>query len=100
MGAVLPVGPLIALLWACATECDADCRFERAKLTLSTDKAATLAELRAVADPVERDMVAMRLAQVDPTQAGYLCAEVTTAYGLTRCEQVVGRPHLGATPAP
>ena len=88
---------ILALLLGC-DPCDADCRFMRARATFGKDDAATLAEIAAVDDPVERDMVRLRLAAIDPTRGGFLCRDASTDYGKARCEQVVGRPHLGGEP--
>lgn len=88
---------ILAVLFGCDL-CDADCHFLRAQATFGKDDAATLAEIAAVEDPVERDMLRLRLATLDPTRGGFLCRDVSTDYGRARCEQVVGRPHLGAEP--
>lgn len=52
--------------------------------------------LRALEDPVSRDLVRLRLAVGSPHRAGSLCREVETPDARAKCQQVLGRPHLRA----
>ena len=70
-----------------------DCRFEEAK-KVSADPTALDAALGAIADPLSRDLVLVRLAFDTPSSAAQFCGKVTTAVGKQRCQQIIGRPHL------
>lgn len=107
---------LLALVSACAGEPDTvagcaalsdaaaqeDCRYrlvaplvgDAAKLT------AALAEVRASASPQSHDLLLLRLAIDAPAQAGALCQQVQTDGAREKCQQVLGRPHLGTTRRP
>lgn len=72
-----------------------DCHFERARAALQArDLEAARAVLGDVADPVERDLLRVRLATDDPRHGADLCREVTTDAARDSCRQVLGRPHL------
>jgi len=95
------VGPLrevvvviLAFVLACTTARD-DGPFDRASAALRQGDMATVdKEIAAVADPVEKDLLRVRLAAVDPQRAAALCAATTTEYAKAKCHQVLGRPHL------
>lgn len=107
-----PVFALLAAI-ACATtfdgapgldECGAlsgtareDCRFAEAR-RVSADPAALDLTLRAVEDPLARDLLLVRLAFDAPTSSARFCSKVTTDLGKQRCQQIVGRPHLRGSP--
>lgn len=87
------------LLLACT--CDADCRFERALQALAAgDEVGMRAEIEAVKDPLQQDLLRLRVATAEPSRAGALCAEVSTPFAQEKCQQVLGRPHLQGTPRP
>ncbi|MBM4390333.1 MAG: hypothetical protein FJ090_04355 [Deltaproteobacteria bacterium] len=89
------------MIWLLACTCDADCRFDKALAALrSGDEAAMRAEIEAVSDPLQRDLVRLRVATVEPARAGKLCTEVTTDFAREKCQQVLGRPHLQGAPPP
>lgn len=82
-------------------QCDADCHFERAQVALdSSDPTALDAAIAAAGDPLEQDLLRVRLAAIRPAQGAKLCAGVTTAAAKEKCQQVVGRPHLQGVPSP
>lgn len=111
----------LALLLACSrpqtvAECaslrgEADreeCRFQLLEplLPQATGKAAerkafvaTLDQaLSDIPDPRSRDLLLLRLAIASPAAGGLLCTKVETQGARARCQQVLGRPHLGTTP--
>lgn len=49
-------------------------------------------------DPRSRDLLLLRLAIASPSTAGFLCTKVQTEGARLRCQQVLGRPHLGTVP--
>ena len=89
------------MIWLLACTCDADCRFDRALAALGRgDEAAMRAEIDTLSDPVQRDLLRLRVATTEPARAGQLCAEVTTDFAREKCQQVLGRPHLQGAPPP
>lgn len=73
------------------------CRVEQlAGLASEQDRVLSLAD--SIQDPLERDMLLVELAVGDPRNQGWICNQVRHDYGAKKCEQVLGRPHLG-TPA-
>ncbi len=44
----------------------------------------------------ERDLLIIELAVADPSLGSRLCPRVKTPLGERQCQQVLGRPHLGA----
>lgn len=54
--------------------------------------------LAQIEDPRSRDLLLLRLAISSPATAGYLCTKVETEGARQRCQQVLGRPHLGTVP--
>ena len=52
-------------------------------------------ELSTLEEPGDRDMVLYRLAFNNPERATNFCARITTASFVEKCQQVLGRPHLG-----
>jgi hypothetical protein len=46
-------------------------------------------------DVTSRDLVLLRLAIAAPRHAAALCGRVRTAGAEEKCQQVLGRPHLG-----
>lgn len=48
-----------------------------------------------IEDPRSRDLLLLRLAIASPSTAGFLCNRVTTDGAQQKCQQVLGRPHLG-----
>ena len=56
------------------------------------------AALTSIDDPRSRDLLLLRLAIASPASAGYLCTKVQTDGARERCQQVLGRPHLGTVP--
>ncbi len=89
------------MIWLLACTCDADCRFEKALAALHAgDRAGMRAEIEAVSDPLQRDLLRLRVATAEPAKAGVLCTEVTTDFAREKCQQVLGRPHLHGTPPP
>ena len=60
----------------------------------SADPSALDAEINASGDVLSRDLLRVRLAAVNPSLGGRLCAEVTTVAAQEKCQQVIGRPHL------
>lgn len=61
-------------------------------------QAALEAALTSIDDPRSRDLLLLRLAIASPASAGYLCTKVQTDGARERCQQVLGRPHLGSVP--
>jgi hypothetical protein len=56
-----------------------------------------LDELLASVQPdEERDLLIIELAVADPQMGSRLCPRVKTPLGERQCQQVLGRPHLGA----
>ena len=53
------------------------------------------AALAAIDDPRSRDLLLLRLAIASPSTAGFLCNKVETDGARQKCQQVLGRPHLG-----
>ncbi len=51
-----------------------------------------------IEDPRSRDLLLLRLAIASPSTAGFLCTKVETEGARLRCQQVLGRPHLGTVP--
>lgn len=100
-------GPVIFLLAGCNLgrfdygQCDADCHFERAQVALDNpDPAALEAAIAAAGDPLEQDLLRVRLAAIRPSQGAKLCEGVTTTGAREKCQQVIGRPHLQGVPSP
>ncbi len=54
--------------------------------------------LAQIEDPRSRDLLLLRLAIASPSTAGFLCTKVETEGARLRCQQVLGRPHLGTVP--
>ena len=84
-----------------------ECRFTLLKAQLPQDGsptarkafAATLDQaLAQIPDVSSRDLLLLRLAIASPATAGFLCTKVETEGARQKCEQVLGRPHLGTTP--
>ena len=48
-----------------------------------------------ISDETSRDLVLLRLAIAAPRHAAELCRRVHTAGAEEKCQQVLGRPHLG-----
>ena len=48
----------------------------------------------------ERDLLIIELAVADPQKGSRLCPRVKTPLGERQCQQVLGRPHLGAPKRP
>ena len=48
-----------------------------------------------ISDETSRDLVLLRLAIAAPRHAAALCRRVHTAGAEEKCQQVLGRPHLG-----
>lgn len=48
-----------------------------------------------ISDATSRDLVLLRLAIAAPRHAAALCRRVHTAGAEEKCQQVLGRPHLG-----
>jgi hypothetical protein len=69
-------------------------------LPLVDDPPALRAAVATLPGPAERDLLLLRLAVHRPTRAGEICALVTTAGAREKCQQVLGRPHLGSAPRP
>ena len=61
---------------------------------------AALATVKATASPQSHDLLLLRLAIDAPAQAGALCQQVQTDGAREKCQQVLGRPHLGTTRRP
>lgn len=107
---VVGVGVMVAALFGCDGvglggldygQCDADCHFERAQLALDNpDPAVLAAAIAAAGEPIEQDLLRVRLAAIRPALGPKLCAEVTTPAAREKCQQVVGRPHLQGVPSP
>lgn len=113
------IAPLLALLAGCAPESVADCagigdvarretcRYEQTqKLALpdgptgQLDKAGLKQAMSQIDDATSRDLILLRLAILAPTEAMGLCREVSTDGAREKCQQVLGRPHLGTTRKP
>ena len=74
------------------------CRYELLQPTVSgprIDDGALDAGLVEIADETSRDLVLLRLAIAAPRHAAALCGRVRTAGAQEKCQQVLGRPHLG-----
>ncbi|MCB9776992.1 MAG: hypothetical protein H6742_00335 [Alphaproteobacteria bacterium] len=104
-------GLLLGLLAGCSPEPTAfddcgrlsgtareDCRLRFGQALL--DDPAALEQALATLDPGSRDLLLLRLAVAEPARAGQLCRQVATATAAEKCNQVLGRPHLGTTPKP
>ena len=63
---------------------------------VADDPEALRAALAAIPEAASRDLVRLRLAIEHPDRAASACREVETPGARERCEQVLGRPHLGA----
>ena len=61
------------------------------------DAAALKKTLAAIDDPLSRDLLLLRLAIAAPTEGARLCMQVSTEGAKQKCQQVLGRPHLGTT---
>lgn len=116
------IGPLALLLVACGkppetlADCAAmrdeadreECRFQLVQPLLpdpnhpapdrKTFQRALDEALAQIDDPRSRDLLLLRLAISSPSTAGYLCTKVETEGARQRCQQVLGRPHLGTVP--
>ena len=83
----------------CAAVTDAvargDCQLKFTTPLLEDPKALDAA-LALVPEGVERDALIARLAVTDPRRGARLCKAMTTPEGQQKCQQVLGRPHLGA----
>lgn len=66
----------------------------------NVDKKALEAAMKQIDDPVSRDLILLRLAILAPTEAMSLCRHVETEGAQQKCQQVLGRPHLGTTRKP
>ncbi len=89
------------MIFLLACTCDADCRFERALAALAAGNEAGMhEEIAKITDPLEQDLVRLRVATADPAGAATLCNDVTTDFARQKCQQVLGRPHLQGTPRP
>jgi hypothetical protein len=55
-------------------------------------------EIATVTDPLEQDVLRLRLATEHPSLAASMCPAMTTAVGKEKCQQVIGRPHLQGVP--
>ena len=87
-----------------------DCRFDQVKPLLPpADRLPSAADRKAldqaldqalaqIDSPASRDLLLLRLAIAAPAQAGSLCAKVSTDGARDKCQQVIGRPHLGTIP--
>lgn len=85
---------ILALLVACSAALD-EGAFTRARDAMAKgDMAAVEAEIGALPDPMARDMLRVQLATVNPARGATLCQGVTTPYGKSKCQEVIGRPHL------
>lgn len=69
-------------------------------LPLVDDPPALAAALATLPSAAARDLLLLRLAVHRPTRAGPICALVETPGAREKCQQVLGRPHLGSTPRP
>jgi hypothetical protein len=98
-GAPDTVAGCAALADAAAQE---DCRYRLVGPLVgdTTKLSAALAEVRASASPQSHDLLLLRLAIDAPAQAGALCQQVQTEGAREKCQQVLGRPHLGTTRRP
>ena len=105
-----PHGPLTALALACGQPQDLpgcaalddpgareSCRWALIA-PLADDEAALDAALAQVDEPESRDLLLLRLALSEPRRAPRLCARVRTPGAVEKCQQVLGRPHLGSAP--
>ena len=63
---------------------------------VADDPEALRAALAAIPEAASRDLVRLRLAIEHPDRAAGACREVETPGARERCEQELGRPHLGA----
>lgn len=81
-----------------------NCYFENASKAFNAADPTggpTFVEALARIEPAaSRDLVRLRIAIDRPAQAGALCRQVETPGARDKCRQVLGRPHLGATPHP
>ena len=73
-----------------------ECRFRLIQPIAEDDTALTEA-LKQVPEGVSRDLLLLRLAIENPPRAARLCRRVSTEGAKTRCQQVLGRPHLQTT---
>lgn len=74
------------------------CRYEHLLPTVQQqrlDADALDRGLAEVDDDTSRDLVLLRLAIAAPKHAGALCGRVRTEGAREKCQQVLGRPHLG-----
>ena len=53
-------------------------------------------ELQKLSSPVEKDLVLLQLAVRQPKYARMLCKKIQTDNAKEKCQQIIGRPHLGA----
>lgn len=56
--------------------------------------------LAQIEDPQSRDLLLLRLAIAHPQTARHLCERVSTSGAQEKCQQVLGRPHLGTVRQP
>ena len=47
-----------------------------------------------IKDPINKDLLLLKLAVQEPNFSGELCKRVQTAGAKEKCRQVIGRPHL------
>ena len=52
------------------------------------------AQLKKISDPMERDVLLIRLAVQNPLHSSALCQKVQTMGAKEKCQKVIERPHL------
>lgn len=80
-------------------EAKANCEFDRVNSKVEAgDLTGAEALVAAMADPMARDLVRLRLAIRSPELAERWCAPVDTEPAAGQCEKILGRPHLRSGP--
>ena len=64
------------------------------------DPRAMQAEISTFSDPTDQDMIFYRPAFNHPERAQEFCSQTQTRAFVEKCQQVLGRPHLGTKPRP
>jgi hypothetical protein len=73
-----------------------DCAYSSAEAHVDEDEALITA-LQTLSSKEDQDMILYRLAFNYPSEAPRLCKMVKTRAFEEKCQQVMGRPHLGTT---
>ena len=76
-----------------------ECVYAKALMQVD-DPQAMNAEISTLSEPTDQDMIFYRLAFNHPERAQEFCSQTQTRAFVEKCQQVLGRPHLGTKPRP